>query len=78
MKFCNKKRLEYKDVTGKDVSVNYVTEQDMIDFHGLEFVGQWKVLARSLSKSRFGNEEGYYFSDYQHFARATHSFINAV
>ena len=78
MKFCSKKRIEYKNDKGIDTSVNFVTEQDMINFHGLEFVGQWKVLARSLTKSKFGNEEGYYYSDYQHFARATDSFINAV
>ena len=75
MKFCKKKHYSYTN-QGVVNTVNYITEQDMVDLHGLKFVGQWKVLARNLTPISFGEEVGYYYMDYQHYARATDSFLN--
>lgn len=75
MKFCSKRKIEYESTSGTTTSSHYITEQDMINFHGLDFVGQWKVLARHLPKQKFGKDEGYYYSDYQHYARDRKSVV---
>jgi len=77
MKFCKRKYFEYAK-QGVVNSVHYITEQDMIDIHGVEFVTQWKVMACNLTPERFGNESGYYYMDYEHYARATDSFLIPV
>ena len=78
MKFCKRRKIDYKTSFGVETSSHYVTEKDILDFHGSKFTEQWKILARHKGTSKFGEEVGYFYDDYQHFARATDSFINVV
>ena len=76
MKFCKKRKIEYKASDGTATSAHYITEKDITEFHGTSFAVQWKVFAQKINKTTYNGEEGYYFTDYQHFARATNSYLN--
>jgi len=76
MKFCKRRKHEYQTPHGVTTSSHYVTDKDISDFHGAKFTEQWKQLARHKSTSKFGQDVGYFYDDYQHYARATDSFIN--
>jgi len=78
MKFCKRRKHEYETPQGVATSSHYVTEQDILAFHGLQFTEQWKQLAHHKCTNKFGRDVGYFYDDYQYFARATDSFINVI
>ena len=78
MKFCDRRKHEYQSPLGVTTSSHYVTDADILNFHGPVFAEQWKVLARHKSTNAFGHDVGYFYDDYQYFARATDSFINVA
>jgi hypothetical protein len=76
MKFCKRRKIDYKTPFNVETSSHYVTEKDILDFHGPKFTEQWKILARHKNASQFGEDIGFFYDDYQHYARATDSFLN--
>jgi len=76
MKFCARRTHEYQSMLNVATSSHYVTEKDMHDLHGSKFTEQWKIMAHHKKLNQFGHDAGYYYDDYQHYARATDSFLN--
>lgn len=79
MKFCNRRVYDYKGLNGNETSTNYVTLNDITEFHGKEFADQWLKFASfsGLKESTFGNDSGYYFIDYQFYAQRTKTFLES-
>lgn len=79
MKFCKHKTYE-NIVHGISNTHNYVVYSDINNFHGKEFAQRWQafVTEGNLRPSKFGEEEGYYYSDYQFYARRTEQWLHPV
>jgi hypothetical protein len=79
MKFCKKRVYEYKGFKGCETSTNYVTLNDIKEFHGKEFVDQFLkfVSFSGLNESIFGSDSGYYFIDYQFYAQRTKTYLES-
>lgn len=78
MKYCPHKTIEYsKD--GTVTTSNYVTLSDIKNFHGDPFTKQWLsfISIGNLSSSVFGNDEGYYYIDYQFYAQRTKMWLDS-
>ena len=79
MKFCKYKTYE-NTVQGIINSHNYVLFSEIENFHGKEFAQQWLVFVEQngLKPTKFDLEEGYYYSDYQFYARRTEQWLHPV
>jgi len=74
MKLCKRR---YYDIDNR-TSTHYITVDDIIRFHGKEFYNQFKEFMRGKPLLKFGNDEGYYYVDYDMNARKTNSFLNPI
>lgn len=78
MKFCNKRRLEYKGINNTVATTIYVTDEDIKSFHGEQFFKQFLVFVNVIKKFKEKEIEGYYYPDYQFIARRTELFLNPI
>ena len=78
MKFCDRRKYEYISSAGVATSSHYVTPEDVLQMHGAKFMQQWNIMAHHKKTTKFGTDAGYFYDDYQHFARATDSYLNVV
>jgi len=72
MKFCQRKLYNIDNKT----STHYITKEDIVNFHGKDFYDQFVEFIKEKPLRKFGNEEGYYYIDYEICARQTDSFLN--
>jgi len=80
MKYCDRRNYEYKGLNGNETSTNYVTFNDIKQFHGEEFANQWLEFAKhgGLKESVFGTDQGYYYIDYQFYSQRTKTFLEST
>lgn len=78
MKFCQRKLHTYKGINDADVSTNYVTVQDVEQFHGKQFADKWSEFIHAKPCFEVGKHKCYYFIDYEFAARQTNSFLYPV
>ena len=76
MKFCQKRKHEYKGITGTPTTTDYVLFNDVVDFHGKEFADKWLEFIKLKPITFIDGMECYYFADYEFAARRTHSFLH--
>jgi len=74
MKFCQKR---YYDIDRK-TSTHYITEEDIIKFHGDKFFNQFKGFIKLKPRISIDNKECYFYVDYEFAARQTNSFLNPI
>jgi len=79
MKFCTPHHHEELH-NGVPTTLNYVTFEDVIKFHGPKFAEQWKLFIERDGQRSFvvNGHEAYYYMDYQHHARTTDQWLNAA
>lgn len=79
MKFAPKNTYEYVSLCSTPTSTHYVTENDILSFHGKVFFDQWKVFIdkKNIAKSKFGNIDGYYYYDYKEAAYSAQQFLES-
>ena len=77
MKFCKKHTYEYKNPEGLHTTTDFVTVEDIENFHGKDFLIQWLEFTRknNLIERPFGDKFGYYFIDYQFYAYRTKMYL---
>lgn len=77
MKLLKKRNYEYTNTNGNLTSTNYITYSDVYNFHGSSFAKQWLEFLKigNLNTSFFGQTEGYYYSDYEFYARRTQMYL---
>ena len=78
MKFCKRRRAVYKEANQPERTADYVTLEDIKEFHGDAFAKQWLVFAGigNLKLNTFNEHEGYYASDYEYYARRTQQYVH--
>lgn len=72
MKFCQRKLYNLDNKT----STHYITEDDIINFHGKAFYQQLKEFIKGKTKIIIDNKDCYFYVDYEFAARQTDSFLN--
>lgn len=79
MKFAPKNTYEYISLCSTPTSTHYITENDIMSFHGNDFFNQWKefIKLRNICKEKFGDKEGYYYYDYKEAAYSTQQFLDS-
>jgi len=79
MKLCPKKTFEYIGLNSIPTSTHYITENDIVTFHGKDFFNQWKEFTerKNIKKAKFGSEEGYYYFDYKEISYSTQQFLDS-
>ena len=75
LKFC--KFTTYEESRGNFTAIyNYVTLNDIEQYHGKEFKDQfYKFISEKIVPSLFGKVEGYFFIDYQFYAYRTKLYL---
>ena len=76
MKFCPKKRHEYKGLNCALTTIDYTTFDSVEAFHGEKFAKKWLEFVKYKSKFFIDGQECYYYYDYEFAARQTHSFLH--
>jgi hypothetical protein len=75
MKFCRRKLYTYKGVNNTDASTNYVSIEDVKEFHGKQFADKWLEFIKSKPSFDVDGLKCYYYIDYSFAARQTNSFL---
>jgi hypothetical protein len=78
MKFCRRNTYNYIGVNNVDTSIDYVTEKNVLEFHGKEFFNKWLENIKNKPTFKFDNNICYYYIDYAFAARQTDSFLNPL
>lgn len=79
MKLCPKKTFEYIGLNSVHTFSHYITEKDILSFHGETFFNQWKEFLerKNIKRSKFGTDEGYYYFDYKEVSYTTKQFLDS-
>lgn len=71
MKFCKKRLYNFND----KASTHYITDDDVLNFHGKLFHNQFKEFIKLKPKINIDNNDCYFYVDYEFAARQTDSFL---
>lgn len=76
-KFCSKKIYNYVGITGIHTQTHYVTQEDILQFHGKDFYNTFVFLNSTypIHLNDFNGVHGYYYFDYKELALKTYSFL---
>lgn len=74
MKFCKKRLYNFND----KASTHYITEEDILTFHGEAFFNQFKEFIKLKPKINIEDKNCYFYVDYEFAARQTDSFLNPL
>lgn len=77
MKFCQRRRLVYCGLNNIVTSTDYITLEDIEEFHGKDFASKWLEFIKQKPTLSLNDKKGYYYSDYQFAARQADSILNA-
>lgn len=79
MKFCPKREFSYTGINNIITTTDFVTESDILNFHGEKFLNQWKTFAESkkIIKNKFGTDSGYYYYDYKEICYSTQIYLDS-
>lgn len=79
MKLAPRKTHEYISLCSTPTSTHYITEEDILAFHGNEFFKLWKefINRKNIKKCKFGNLEGYYYYDYKEVSYTTQQYLDS-
>jgi len=77
MRYCPKQVYSYTGNNNIVTTINYVTFEDVVSFHGTVFAEQWK---KFIGNNIFyiKEKECYYYADYKHHAIATDMYIHSA
>ncbi|NBP15498.1 hypothetical protein EBU95_14030 [bacterium] len=78
MKFCPRQVFTYTSLSQRETTVNYVSYENVLFFHGVNFAKQWFEFIKNKPKIIINGEECFYYADYKHFAIATDMYINSA
>ena len=76
-KFCPKKCYNYVGIMGVPTQTHYVTQEDVLQFHGKDFYESFLFLCSKfpISLNKFDEVQAYYYVDYKELALKTYSFL---
>jgi len=78
VKFCPKHTFNYTSFSNKETTVNYVSYEDVLTFHGEEFAKQWFNFIKDKPRLIVESRECFYYADYKQYAIATDMYINSA
>jgi len=76
MKFCKRRKHEYKNSGGVVTTCDYIVQDDVVDFHGKEFADKWLEFIKYKPRTFIDGHECFFYSDYEYAARQTNSFLH--
>jgi len=76
MKFCKKRKHEYKSTSGTSTTCDYILLDDVIDFHGDDFAKKWQEFIKLKPRTFIHGQECYFYADYEFAARQTQCYLN--
>jgi len=79
MKFCAARVLQYSHAN-RTCTTNYVTKQDVLNFHGKQFTDEWERMLVRANVAPFSQDDvkqGFYYTDYKHVARMAQSYLHS-
>lgn len=74
MKFCQRRYYNLNNKT----STHYITEEDIVNYHGKDFYEQFKEFIKLKPKINIDNKDCFFYVDYEFAARQTDSFLNPI
>lgn len=76
MKFCKRITYTYKGINNIETTIDYIREDDVLTFHGKEFLSSWLNFIKNKPTFYIDKCKCYYYIDYAFAARQTDSFLN--
>ena len=77
MKFCKKNTYEYNGIDNKITSTDYVSFDDVLNFHGKEFFDLWSQYVKDIPKLLIDSKPNIYFEDYKFYAYRAFQYLNS-
>jgi len=77
MKFCKKRTHSYIGIDNKETTTDYVSFNDVLEFHGKEFHDLWSQYVSSIPKLYINSIPNIYFEDYKFYAYRAFQYLNS-
>lgn len=77
MKFCKKNTHSYIGNNNILTTADYVTDEDVIQHHGLEFFNEWSKYTTNLPKLNVDDKGYVFYEDYKFFAYRVDLYLNS-